>query len=138
MTYLSVAVDVPRLDSVVVVESVRSGTQSADGNEFLAGRLRVAGIIGAPRLQRRLLAAPLPRKRKSRHRFRKNRVIQFCVAPALSFIGRNFDARNLPAPRPCHPVDLIKSRPVDALTAPTPRDPRFPSPHQGHATHLPS
>src|SRR5215217_6638983 len=87
MTDFPVAVDEPRFNAVIMIETIWPCMQSADGDQLFPRRLHVTGFIGAPRLQCGFTAIPFPGERESRGRFRKHRLIESRVAPRFSIVG---------------------------------------------------
>src|SRR5580658_270797 len=94
MAHLAVGMHEPRLDAVVVIESIATFVQSADRDQLLTGWLPVPGLIGTARLQNCLATIPDPRGRKSCQRFGQYRIVQNCVGPSPAAICRDLHARD--------------------------------------------
>src|SRR4030095_6719689 len=115
MAHFSVLVDEPGFDSVVVIETVRSRMKPADRDQLLSRRLHITSFIRATRLQRGLVALPLPRQRKSCYRFWKHWPVEPRVRPRFAVVRRNFDARNPTATGPRQPGDFIGAMSIQDL-----------------------
>lgn len=94
-----------------MIKSVRPCAKAPDGNQLFTGGLHITGFIGAARLQRSLIAVPLPRQCKASQGLRKNRLVQARVLPILSVVGGNFNSGDAPPARPGQACDLVETWP---------------------------
>src|SRR5215467_4839351 len=97
MLDLPFAVDAPGRDAVVVLigESERVGHRTlrltAGGDEFGAGRLRVAALVPGAADEDHGLAVPAPWHGEAREGLRMGRPLQRRLCPALAAVGRDHD-----------------------------------------------
>src|SRR6266545_2587365 len=112
MTHLSILMDEPCLNAVVVIEAVRSWMKSAHRHQLLSRWLHVTSFVRATRLQCRFIAIPFPPQRKSGRCFWEHGVVDLRVAPRSSAICRNFDTCNAAATGPRQPGDFIRTTSV--------------------------
>src|SRR5262247_2987104 len=110
MLDLAVGGHAPRLDRVAVEDRV----VSVLGDELLALRLDVAGIVDGARLEHRRRPVPPPRQSKPRERTRQHRLRERRFDPRAATVGRHFDLADLSVPRPGEPRDLVEARAGEA------------------------
>src|SRR5215813_3957700 len=97
MLDLPFAIDGPAGEAVVVLvrETQRVGHRplglATGGDEFGAGRLRVAGLVPGAAEQDHGLAVPAPRHREACEGLWVDRPLQCCLSPALAAVGRDHD-----------------------------------------------
>src|SRR6202166_2310447 len=92
MLDLPVAADAPAGDRIVVLigkaqDRRRFRQFAADGCEFGAGRLHIAGFIPCSTLQRGRAAAPAPRHAEAGEGLAQHRFLKRRLRPALAAIG---------------------------------------------------
>ena len=112
----AIAIDLPRLDSVVVIESVRTFFHSTRRDQDVSRRLDVAGLIRRARLQNRLFACPPPRQPKACQRLRIDRCLEFGIPPGGAAVQLDLDARDFSATRPGKPADFVEALPCQSMT----------------------
>src|SRR4051812_45558579 len=103
---LSVGRDLPHLNAVIVVLRV----DAADVNQFAQWRLRVTGVVGAARGQKRLTPVPRPREAEPRVRARQDWRLQIRLAPRRAAISGDLDLRHGAAAGPRDARHFVETR----------------------------
>src|SRR5262249_53584225 len=104
IAHRAVGLHAPALDAVVVIVRV----QSADRDERRPGGLRVAGLVGTARDQRRVTAVPAPFEPEPGEGLRQDRRLQLRVLPRLSAVHAHLDTADGAASRPREARDLVR------------------------------
>src|SRR4030095_8576033 len=81
--HLTVRVDLPRLDRVVVIDRARA----THGAQLRDRRLHMPGFVDSPALQQRRRTLPGPVGTESRQRLRQHRLLQPRLYPVATAVG---------------------------------------------------
>src|SRR5713226_270787 len=111
----------PDLDGIVVIVRIHPTSL----NQGCKGRLHVAGLINAARLQSGGLPIPIPGEPESGERDSQPRLVDARVLPGFSVVGGNLDALDATATRPGESGDLVHAGTRELLSAGRERDHRF-------------
>src|SRR5207245_6514266 len=86
---------------------LKNGFSAATLHELLARGLDIARLVGAARLQDRLLAVPSPGQQKARVAFRQDRLLQAGRLPGPPAVDTDLGFRHSPAAAPRQPANLV-------------------------------